>query len=111
MKKTEKDIDFSEKGFNKQFRQIDRKNRKNLAINKSLREAKNRITIYIDADIIEHFKSEAETSKIGYQTLINQTLREKIDGSQTIKNADEVIERLLNDKTALSKLKAELETI
>ncbi len=72
---------------------------------------KNRITIYLDADIVEHSKAQAETSNTGYQTLINQTLREKIDSSQADKNADEVIERLLRDKTALSKLKAELETI
>ncbi len=43
--------------------------------------------------------------------MINQTLREKIDGSQTAENTDKVIERLLQDKNALSKLKAELETI
>jgi uncharacterized protein (DUF4415 family) len=111
MKKTEKEIDFSEKGFQKQFRQIDRKNRPNAAINKSLREAKNRITIYLDADIVEHFKTQAEIFKTGYQTLINQTLREKINSSESNKNADELIERLLSDKNALSRLKAELETV
>ena len=101
----------NEEEFNKRFKRIDRKDRPNAAINKSLRQAKNRITIYLDADIIEHFKAQAEISKTGYQTLINQTLRETVDGSQTAKKADEVIERLLQDKTALSKLKAELETI
>ena len=111
MKKTKKEIDFSEKGFQKQFRQIDRKNRPNEVINKSLREAKSRITIYLDVDIVEHFKNEAEISKTGYQTLINQTLREKINNPQSNKNADDFFERLLQDKAALSKLKAELETI
>lgn len=111
MKKTEKEIDFSEKGFQKQFRQIDRKNRPNAAINKSLREAKNRITIYLDADIVEHFKNEAEISKTGYQTLINQTLREKITRPQSNKSVDELLERLLQDKNALSRLKAELKTV
>jgi uncharacterized protein (DUF4415 family) len=101
----------NEEEFNKRFKRIDRKDRPNAAIKKSLREAKNRITIYLDADIVEHFKMQAEVSKTGYQTLINQTLRETIDGSNTTKKADEVIERLLKDKTALSKLKAELETI
>lgn len=111
MKKTEKEIDFSEKGFQKQFRQIERKDRPNVAINKALREAKNRITIYLDADIVEHFKIEAENFKTGYQTLINQTLREKINGSQKSNKADELIEKLLQDKSALSRLKAELETV
>ncbi len=101
----------NEEEFNNRFKRIDRKDRPNSAINKSLREAKNRITIYLDADIVEHFKTQAEVSKIGYQTLINQTLRETIDGTQSDKTVDEVIERLLQDKTALSKLKAELETV
>ena len=72
-----------------------------------MREAKNRITIYLDADIVEHFKTQAENSKVGYQTLINQTLREKINGSQT----DKLLEKLLSDKNALKKLKAELESV
>ncbi len=78
---------------------------------KPVKDSKSRITIYLDADIVEHFKTQAENSKTGYQTLINQTLREKIDGSNNMNRADELIERLLQDKTALSRLKAELETI
>ena len=74
---------------------------------KTAKESKSRITIYLDADIVEHFKTQAENSKTGYQTLINQTLREKINGSQ----ADELLEKLLRDKNALSRLKAELETV
>lgn len=74
---------------------------------KLIKESKNRITIYLDADIVEYFKAEAEQSKIGYQTLINQTLREKINSSKT----NELFENLLKDKAALSRLKAELETV
>lgn len=101
----------NEEEFNKRFKRIDRKDRPNALINKSLRETKSRITIYLDADIVDHFKTEAKTSNAGYQTLINQTLRETIDGTQSGRAADEVIEKLLKDKTALSKLKAELETV
>ncbi len=115
MKKTADDFDESilenEAEFNKRFKPIDRENRPNFAINKALKEAKNRITIYLDADIVEHFKREAEKSKTGYQTLINQTLREKINNPSAAKNADEIIERLLQDKNALSRLKAELEAV
>ncbi len=115
MKKTEDDFDESildnEAEFKKRFKLIDRSKRPNFAINKSLKEAKNRITIYLDADIVEHFKKEAENSKTGYQTLINQTLREKISSPQSNKNADELVERLLRDKNALSRLKAELEAV
>jgi uncharacterized protein (DUF4415 family) len=94
-----------EAAFKKRFREIERP----AFLDKLLKnkEAKNRITIYLDADIVEHFKVEAENSKTGYQTLINQTLREKIDGSKT----NELLEKLLQDKNALSRLKAELEMI
>ena len=115
MKKTEDDFDESildnEAEFNKRFKLIDRSQRPNFAINKSLKEAKNRITIYLDADVVEHFKKEAENSKTGYQTLINQTLREKINDSQSNKNAEDFFEKLLQDKVALSRLKAELKTV
>ncbi len=94
--------------FKKRFKEIERP----AFLDKiKTKEAKSRITIYLDADIVEHFKSQAENSKVGYQTLINQTLREKINNPQPDKNADELIERLLQDKNALSRLKAELETV
>lgn len=98
----------NEEEFNKRFKRIERP----AFLDKILKnkEAKNRITIYLDADIVEYFKAQAENSRVGYQTLINQALREKIEGSQTAKT-DDVIERLLQDKNALSRLKAELETI
>lgn len=115
MKKTADDFDESilenEAEFNKRFKPIDRANRPNFAINKALKESKNRITIYLDVDIVEHFKTQAEISKVGYQTLINQTLRETINSPQSSKNAEDLIERLLQDKTALKRLKAELETV
>lgn len=70
------------------------------------KENKKAITIMLDPDIIEHFKSRAERSNLGYQTLINQTLRETIDGTET----NNILDRLLKDKKALKRLKQELET-
>lgn len=37
---------------------------------------KKRITIYLDADVIETFQKQAEQKGVGYQTLINVALRE-----------------------------------
>jgi uncharacterized protein (DUF4415 family) len=99
----------NEEEFKKRFRRIERPAFLDKIVKN--KETKSRITIYLDADIVEHFKTQAENSKVGYQTLINQTLREKIQGSQTNKTADEVIERLLQDKNALSRLKAELDAV
>ncbi len=37
---------------------------------------KTRITIWIDTDILEWFRSEAEREGVGYQTAMNQSLRD-----------------------------------
>jgi len=37
---------------------------------------KTRITLYLDNDILEEFRKRADKAGIGYQTLINQVLRE-----------------------------------
>ena len=39
-------------------------------------KGKTRITIMLDDDILEHFRSRAEAAGIGYQTMINAALRE-----------------------------------
>ncbi len=107
MSNKKKDIDFTEENFKKQFKQINRAERPNVAINKSLQDSKNRITIYLDADIIEYFKNAGQEAKEGYQTLINRTLREVIRGGQErTLQAD-----LLNDRHFLVELKTKLETV
>lgn len=72
----------------------------------TLKNCKSRITIFLDADVVEHFKQLAENSGKGYQTLINQALRdfiEKDDGKFS-----EVKKELLTDKTFLENLKTVL---
>lgn len=39
---------------------------------------KSRITIMLDNDVLSAFRARAEEEGIGYQTLINQTLREAL---------------------------------
>lgn len=41
---------------------------------------KTRITIMLDDDILEHFRSKAEAEGMGYQTMINAALREAVTG-------------------------------
>ena len=100
----------NEEEFKKRFRRIEQPAFIDEVVKKH-KESKNRITIYLDADIIEHFKTEAENSSFGYQTLINQALREMIADNQKDNTAGDIVEILLKDKTALSKLKAELELV
>ncbi len=107
MSNNKKDIDFTEENFKKQFKKISRSERPNAAINKSLQDSKNRITIYLDADIIEYFKKAGQEAKEGYQTLINRTLREVIRcGKGRSLQTD-----LLNDQQFLSELKTKLKTV
>lgn len=42
---------------------------------------KTRITIMLDDDVIEHFRSRAEKEGTGYQTLINALLRKELGES------------------------------
>lgn len=39
-------------------------------------QGKTRITIYLDNDTLESFRERADQAGIGYQTMINQALRE-----------------------------------
>ena len=39
---------------------------------------KTRITIMLDDDVIEHFRTQAEAQGVGYQTLINALLRKSL---------------------------------
>jgi uncharacterized protein (DUF4415 family) len=41
-------------------------------------QGKTRITIYIDTDVLEWFRNEAEREGQGYQTAMNQALRNYI---------------------------------
>ena len=42
-------------------------------------KGKTRITIYLDDDILEAYRRKADEIGRGYQTLINQSLRETLD--------------------------------
>ena len=39
-------------------------------------KGKTRITIMLDDDVLEHFRSRAEADGVGYQTMIHAALRE-----------------------------------
>ncbi len=110
MKKTEKDYEYLETSPEAKARGLRRITRPkfldNLPKNPSLRDCKSRITIFIDADIIEHFKQLAEQNGKGYQTLINQTLRNAIEMEKPI--LSEVKNNLLKDKQFLEELKTAL---
>jgi len=43
---------------------------------------KTRITIMLDDDVLEHFRSRAETKGTGYQTMINAALRSALSSDR-----------------------------
>lgn len=58
-------------------------------------KGKSRITIMLDNDILGAFRTRAEAEGIGYQTLINQTLRETI-GSRPVD--EKTLRRVLREE-------------
>ena len=45
-------------------------------------KGKTRITIYLDTDIVEAFRDRSDKAGYGYQTMINQALREYLDKNE-----------------------------
>jgi uncharacterized protein (DUF4415 family) len=54
-------------------------------------KGKTRITIYLDTDILEDFRERADKTGYGYQTMINEALREYL--SKSGKPLDETVIR------------------
>jgi hypothetical protein len=64
---------------------------------------KTRITIMLDDDLIQHFRTVAEAQGTGYQTLINATLREAVSavkarGAQDAPLTVAVLRRVLREE-------------
>jgi uncharacterized protein (DUF4415 family) len=58
---------------------------------------KTRITIYIDDDILEAFRDRSDAAGKGYQTMMNQALREFLGKSQLPLN-EETLRRVLQEE-------------
>jgi uncharacterized protein (DUF4415 family) len=59
---------------------------------------KTRITIRLDEDLVDHFLREAEESggAAGYQTLINQALRQHLEGKAP--KLEETLRRIVREE-------------
>lgn len=109
VKDIDDDIDFNEEAFNKRFRRVSeeelpepvRKRRE-----AARRKLKNRVTIYLDSNIVLKFKEIAEKENAGYQTLINEALRTVVDGMAKETASEDLKEDLLKDKKFLRRLKS-----
>ncbi len=75
------------------------------------REAKIKMTMFIDYDVLQHFKKRAENSNAApYQTQINQELRAIMERDLTEEenNLDAVAERLVNNPAFLHAISEKL---
>ena len=63
---------------------------------------KTRITIRLDEDLVDHFLREAEASggAIGYQTLINEALRQHVEGKAP--KLEDTLRRVLREEMRLA---------
>jgi uncharacterized protein (DUF4415 family) len=57
---------------------------------------KSRITIYIDNDTIEAFRQRAEREGTGYQTMVNQALREYLSRPPAVD--EEALRRVIREE-------------
>lgn len=75
------------------------------------REAKIKMTMFVDFDILQHFKGRAEKPNAApYQTQINQELRAAMerDLAEEENNLDAVAERLVNNPAFLNAVSEKL---
>ena len=59
-------------------------------------KGKTRITLYVDNNILNHFRKKSETQGKGYQTLINDALRVAMEG-QPIDSA-KILRRIIREE-------------
>ncbi|UCE51932.1 MAG: BrnA antitoxin family protein [Desulfobacterales bacterium] len=60
-------------------------------------KGKTRITIYLDADVIEEFRARADEAGYGYQTMINEALRQYLEKGEKPLN-EEVIRQVIREE-------------
>ncbi|MCB9079013.1 MAG: BrnA antitoxin family protein [Anaerolineaceae bacterium] len=61
-------------------------------------KGKTRITIYIDDAILEEFRSRSEEAGMGYQTMINDALKEYLTKSSEKPVTEATLRRILQEE-------------
>ncbi len=78
------------------------------------REAKIKMTMFIDFDVLQHFKKRAENpNSAPYQTQINQELRAAMERDLAMEeeNLDAVVERLTNNPNFINAVSERLKAV
>lgn len=61
-------------------------------------KGKTRITIYIDDAVLEEFRARAKEAGTGYQTMINDALKEHLSKSSELPVTESVLRRVLQEE-------------
>ena len=61
-------------------------------------KGKTRITIYLDDTILDEFRARAEEAGTGYQTLINDALKEFLEATVEKPVTESVLRRVLHEE-------------
>jgi hypothetical protein len=61
-------------------------------------KGKTRITIYLDDAVLAEFRARAEEAGTGYQTMINDALREYLEKSPEKSVTDSALRRILHEE-------------
>jgi hypothetical protein len=61
-------------------------------------KGKTRITIYIDDNVLEEFRARAEASGTGYQTMINDALKEYLSKTSEKPVTETTLRRILHEE-------------
>lgn len=61
-------------------------------------QGKTRITMYLDNEILDRFREQAEAAGIGYQTLINQVLKEHIQRDSEVSLTEGDLRRIFREE-------------
>lgn len=62
-------------------------------------KGKKRITMYLDADIVDEFRARADKAGYGYQTMINKALRKYLQKTEKPLN-ETVIRQVIREELA-----------
>jgi uncharacterized protein (DUF4415 family) len=109
MKKTEKEVKTSKEAKNAGLLRIERKHIAKKGETK-LSDCKVRITINLDADVLDYFKNRAESpNSAPYQTQINAELRNIMESKSSPETIDNTARNLLQNQNFITALKDKLE--
>ena len=78
------------------------------AVDYAEKHTKAKITMNIDGDLLAYFKELAKKEGRAYQSLINQVLREHVQGSRPEQLASKVRQALLEDEAFLDSVAAKI---